>query len=146
ADGILGGTRDGSLVLYNYEGRELRRALLGKAAVDFVAFAGEGRAISMSEDLVLRCVDLATGRELWKEEYFRLGDGPYRFHPDGRHVLGNQEDERQQRRQVVRFDASTGRVVQTYGKFDGYVAGIGVSGDGALVAASGRDGPLAVWE
>jgi hypothetical protein len=37
-------------------------------------------------------------------------------------------------------------VIRRYGRFEGYIAGIAVSPDGALIAASGRDGPLAVWE
>lgn len=144
--GVLAGTADGKVVLYDLEGKKLRGYTHGKGAVELVAFGGADRVLSFGRDLVLRCWDFSAGRELWRREYLPFSYHVHRFTPDNRHVVSRLDEPGSSKAVLARWSTETGRVVRRYGKFAGYIAGIGVSPDGNLVAASGRDGPLAVWE
>lgn len=70
--------------------------------------------------------------------------GPYRFTPDGKEFVGGLSERGTGRVWLARWEAETGKELRRYGRFEGYIAGTAVSRD--RVAASGRDGPLAVWD
>lgn len=145
SSGVLAGTRDGAVVLFDIDGKELRRASRGKGRIDRVAFAGGDLVLSLGEDHRLRCLDLARDRELWCRRYVPFEYGPFRFAPDGRQVVGA-VFRNHSSLDVARWDVETGEVVLRYGPLAGYVAGVAVSRDGRRVAASGRDGPLVAWD
>ncbi len=146
SEGVLVGTRKGAAVLYDLEGKELRRVAGGEGTVRRVAFAGPGRALWVDGAHVLRCSELEGGKELWRREYFPLGWSCDAFLPDGLHAVGDLAEPGTGRSHLVRWNLATGREVTRYARYEGYLAGVAASPDGALVAASTRDGPLAVWE
>jgi WD40 repeat protein len=145
-DGVLAGTRSGEAVLYGFDGAEKARVRGGKGRVEQVASAGPGRVLWRDGEGVLRCSELASGRELWRREFFTLGSFAFALSPDGRHAVGDASDPGQGTGRLVRFDLASGRELGRYADFKGYLAGVAFSADGACLAASTRDGPLAVWE
>src|SRR5688572_15090765 len=65
--GVLVGTRAGEVVLYDIQGKELKRVRHGEQEVRMVAFAGGSRVISVGADHAIRCFDLQTGKALWSQ-------------------------------------------------------------------------------
>ena len=145
AKGVLVGTADGQVALYDFEGKEKSRYSHGKGRIDLVAFAGGGRVLSLGDDHALVCRDLESGREAWRREFLPFYGSTHVLTPDNRHIVGMLYSG-EGRPAIARWEAGTGRVVATYRRHEGYLAGIAVSPDGRIVAASTRDGPLGAWE
>jgi len=144
--GALVGTIDGEVVLYDFEGNELDRYSHGKTEVDLVGFAGADRVLSLGNDHVLRCRDLRGAREAWRREFLPFNFYTHRLTPDNRHIVGHLEPGGGEPYFVARWSVETGGEVRRYLGHKGYTAGIAISPDGGLLAASTRDGPLAAWD
>jgi WD40 repeat protein len=63
------------------------------------------------------------------------------FSRDGRRLVSAGFD-----RQMVAWDVTTGRRLQTFGPCDGLVLGVAISPDGSRLASAGEDKTVHVWE
>ena len=145
SDGLLVATAgsDQSVCVWELETGKKYNTYSGSVGpVYAVDFSPDGKTLATAGwDHALRLYDIskaepkAVHREIHEEDVWAVS-----FAPDGRHILTGGQD-----RTARWVDVETGNVEKVFRGHTGPVHGVAVCKTGKMIAASGRDGSVKVW-
>ena len=141
--GLVTGSGDGTLRLWNVASASCRLVLLGHdGQVRSVVMSPDGMTVaSGSDDGTVRLWDTATGSEL---HVLQGHDGPVRsvvMSPDGMTVASGSDDGT-----VRLWDTATGNELHVLEGHDGPVQSVAFSPNGTSVASGGSDSDVVLWD
>src|SRR5262249_25182030 len=101
----------------------------------------DGEQIALVGRGLLICRRLGENGESWRTRRLAGDVTDAAFHPDGRTLCAVNA-----KGQTHRFDARTGRVVESFGWGVGLLLCVAISPTGSVAAAGGRESKLVLWD
>ena len=119
---------------------EVRRFEGHGGSVNAVAFSPDGKRAASGDSSHVRLWEVATGKELLKDDTHRDRVMAVAFSPDGKYLATGSED-----RKVLLYDAATLRVLHTFRRHRADVRAVAFTPDGKRLVSADLDGGVFVW-
>ena len=119
---------------------EVRRFGGHTGSVNAVAFSPDGKRAASGDSSNVRLWEVATGKELAKDDTHRDRVMAVAFSPDGKYLASGSED-----RKVILYDAATLRVVHTFRVHRADVRSVAFPRDGTRLVSADLSGGVYVW-
>lgn len=119
---------------------EVRQFRGTSGSVNAVAFSPDGKRAASGDGSHVRLWEVATGKELLKDDTHRDRVMAVAFSPDGKYLASGSED-----RKVLLYDAATLRVLHTFRTHRADVRAVAFTPDGKRLLSADLSGGIYVW-